>query len=91
MAIDRWNTLTGTPQARTGPGRRAVTVTPADSDLTEVTRAVYVGAAGNLAVLLADDATPVIFVAVAAGSLFPLQCLQIRTTSTTASSIVAVY
>lgn len=89
--IDRWRSLADRPEARSGPGRRAVAVTPADSDLTEATRAVWVGGAGNLAVLMVEDSTPVVFSGVPAGTLLPLQCSQIRSTSTTATLIVAVY
>lgn len=88
---DNWRSLADKPDARKGPARRAVAVTPADSDLTDVTRAVYVGGAGNLAVLLAEDATPVVFTAVPVGTWLWIQAKQIRSTSTTATAIVALY
>jgi len=53
-------------------------------------RAIYVGTAGDLAVN--DDAgNSVLFTGVAAGSVLPISTDVIRATSTTASTIVALY
>lgn len=78
------------------PARGARAVTPADSDLTHplkmiATRGLYIGTAGNVAVLLLNDADPVTFIGVLAGSILPLRVIQVRTTNTTASNIVALY
>lgn len=69
----------------------AATVTPADSDLGRTpTRAVYVGGAGTLAVQMAGGTT-VVFTGVAAGTVLPIRVDQIRSTSTTATAILALY
>ena len=67
-------------------------VTPNDStDLTYSTcRAIYVGGAGNIA--LVDGAgTTVTFTGVTAGSILPVQTARINATGTTAASLVALY
>ena len=72
------------------PANHAETVTPSDSvDLTTVARALYVGAAGDVAVLMNDDSTAT-FVGVAAGSILPIRVKRVNSTSTTATSIVAL-
>jgi hypothetical protein len=72
------------------PAAHAATITPADSDLDDVTRAVYVGGAGDLAVQMLGGEI-VTFVAVPAGSLLPIRVKQIRSTNTTATSIVSLF
>lgn len=80
---------------QTSPAANATAITPADTDLANefFTRAIYVGGAGNLAVRMAGDQgdTDVVFTAVPAGSLLPIRVKQIRSTSTTATSIVALF
>ena len=70
-----------------------VAVTP--SDTVNFTggecRGLYVGAAGNVVVLLANDAAAVTFVGVSAGQILPVAALRVNATNTTASSIVALY
>ncbi len=78
------------------PARGARAVTPADSDLTHplkmiATRGLYIGTAGNVSVILMNDSDPVNFIGVLAGSILPLRVRQVRSTSTTASNIVALY
>lgn len=76
---------------------RGVAVTPTDNTAIETTRAVWVGGAGNLVVKFADNSAPttaggtVTLVGVAAGTLLPIQVNCINSTSTTATSIVALY
>lgn len=76
------------------PAATAAAVTPNDStDLTVNARGLYVGGAGNLVVLMAgesSDAATVTFVGVAAGTVLPIRVRRV-TTSTTATSIVALY
>lgn len=74
------------------PARKAVAVTPHDTNpLTDVPKALYVGAAGNIACRLVDDGADVTFVGVTAGAILPIRVSHVRSTSTTASSIVALY
>lgn len=76
------------------PARGFIAVTPAVDDATDFTdgicRALYVGTAGNVAAVSADSDT-VVFVAVNAGSVLPIQCRRVNATSTTADDIVALY
>lgn len=76
----------------TGPGRQAVAITPDNStDLATTTRGLYVGAAGDVAVILADDSAAVTFTALAAGIVHPLAVKRVKATGTTATGIVGVY
>jgi hypothetical protein len=68
----------------------AVVVTPSDVTVFEVTRALYIGAAGDLVVVMAEGTAPITFVGVSAG-IFPVQVEQVYSTGTTAGSIVAMY
>jgi len=75
----------------TSPAVGAAAVTPADSDLTVFPcRGIYVGGAGNVAIVTPQGDT-VTFVAVPAGSILPVRAKQIRSTNTTATNIVALY
>jgi hypothetical protein len=80
------------PELRWSPAANAVAVTPSDStELTYVSRALYVGVGGNLAVKLRDDSIAVVLVGVAEGSVLPLQVKQVMATDTTATNIVALW
>lgn len=70
--------------------RRAAVVTASDSTVLEVTRALYVGGGGNVAVttLNGDSVT---FVGVGAGTILPIQVTKVLSTGTTATSILALY
>ncbi|MBX5143198.1 hypothetical protein HJB79_31310 [Rhizobium lentis] len=73
------------------PGSNAAAVTPNDStDLTYTTRAVYVGGAGNLAVVMAGGQT-VTFTGVTAGALLPIRVSRVMSTNTTATTILAIW
>ncbi len=67
----------------------ATTVTPSDSTVIPVTRGLYVGTTGNIAVRMADDGNTITFIAVPVGIL-PIQVDQVLSTSTTASNIIAL-
>ncbi|WP_338719499.1 hypothetical protein [Devosia sp. XK-2] len=65
-----------------GPATHGFAITPSDAaDLSEVTRAIYVGGAGNLAVRLLSGAD-VTFAAVSAGTVLPIRALRVLTAST---------
>lgn len=66
-------------------------VTPHDSTMLTggTCRALYVGATGNIAVLMASGST-VTFSNVPVG-IFPIQVQRVNSTNTTASNIVALY
>jgi len=73
-----------------GPATDAVAVTPHDSnELTNWCRALYIGGAGNVTVITIKGTT-VAFVAVPAGTILPIRCKIVKSTGTTATSIVAL-
>lgn len=62
------------------------------SDTTVVNcRAVYVGTAGDLAVMPLNGSTAVTFKNVASGSILPVQAAKIMSANTTAADIVALF
>jgi hypothetical protein len=85
---------TSTPAVHTGaaataPAGYGVAVTPSDSTVLPMTRALYVGTAGNVRV---DDINDTVtYTNVQAGSILPVQVSRVRATGTTASNIVALY
>jgi hypothetical protein len=85
---------TSTPAVHTGaaataPAGYGVAVTPSDATVLPMTRALYVGSTGNVAV--EDINGTVTYVSVQAGSILPVQVSRVLATNTTASSIVALY
>lgn len=73
----------------TNSGASAWAITPNDStDLVRSTRALYVGSAGDLKILLVDDTTPVTLVGVQAGTIYPLRIKRIYSAGTTAGSLI---
>jgi hypothetical protein len=71
-----------------GPALRLVTITPANSDLLEVLRWIYVGGLGNVSVIDTAGNT-VVFTAVPAGTtLGPFYVEQVKLTGTTATNLV---
>lgn len=71
--------------------RSAFAVTPHDTNaLTAVTRALWIGGAGNLVVMFDGDTAAVTLVGVASGTLLPIQVRIVLATNTTATSIVAL-
>jgi hypothetical protein len=74
----------------TGPAVRLVDITPNDDTDLEITRAVWVGSAGNLSIMNIDG-TIATTVGVPAGILLPIRVKRIRATDTTAGSIQAWY
>jgi hypothetical protein len=86
MALPRYSAPTW------APADEALTVTPSDvAELNPRSRALYVGVAGDLTVDMATGGTDILFKAVPAGTLLPLQVKKVKLTGTTASQIVAIY
>jgi hypothetical protein len=74
----------------TAPARAAAAITPSDSvPLANTTRAIYVGAPGDLRVRLAS-AEVVTFAGVLAGVVYPLRVEQVLATGTTAGGLVGL-
>lgn len=74
---------------RRDPARNAVAITPSDSTVLTETRALYIGTAGDLNLLFADDSAAVVLPAHPAG-LFAYAVKKVMSTSTTASGIVGL-
>jgi len=89
QAVDDYPTLSG--QAWNAPATHAAAVTPSDiSDLSDVSRWLYVGSAGDLAVIGADGIT-VTLPAVPTGALLPIRVSRVMATGTTAGDIVVFW
>lgn len=72
------------------PAERAVSITPSDATDFKPTRGIYVGAAGDVAVDMADG-TAVTFTELSAGVVHPLSVKRVYSTGTTATNILALY
>lgn len=69
----------------------ALSVSPSDTaDLSMVSRGLYVGVSGDVAVVM-EDGQSVLFVGMAAGIVHPLRIRKIKSTGTTATNLVVVY
>jgi hypothetical protein len=68
--------------------RHAFAITPADSDLSQPARALFVGGTGNLTVTMGSGSV-VTFTNVAAGSILPISVTRVAA-STTATSILGL-
>ena len=88
-AIDTFNQHAG---LASDPGDSSFAITPSDSaQLPFVTRALYIGTAGNVAVQLINDSSPVTLMNCVAGSVLPFRVKQVMNTNTTASNLVGIY
>lgn len=75
----------------TSPAQAAETVTPSDSiNLSSVCRGLWVGGAGNAAVVMADGSV-VTYSGILAGTLLPVMISRVNLTNTTATLMVAMY
>lgn len=73
------------------PAVKAVAISPDnDNDLAKISRAVYIGGAGDLAVILEGDTAVVTFVGMLVGVIYSIRAKRIRSTNTTATNIVAL-
>lgn len=78
------------PAALADPAEHAFAITPNDTtDLSYVTRAIWVGGAGNLNVVMLSGAT-VLFSGIAAGTLMRVRASRVMATSTTATLLVGM-
>lgn len=71
-------------------------ITPSDTvNLVKETRAIYVGAPGNISIVpnvgLGRAGTAVLFVSVPVGTTLVVSALRINATGTTAANLVALY
>lgn len=71
---------------------KAVAVTKSDSTiLPDGIRALWIGGAGDVAVIMAGDTAAVTLSAVPAGTMLPIQVSKVMSTNTTATLIVGCY
>ena len=69
----------------------AAAVTPSDgTDLTNTTRGLFIGGAGNVTVIMANGET-VTFTAPVVGTILPIRVTRVKATGTTATAIVALW
>jgi hypothetical protein len=75
----------------TASASNAIAVTPNDdTDLTHVTRELYIGGAGDLEVIM-EGGNTVIFPGVPAGARLALRVSRVKDANTTATNIVAIW
>lgn len=75
----------------TAPAVGAEVITKSDSvNFSKLSRGIYVGGAGDVAVVFRDG-TVVTFSSVPAGFLLPVQAIRVNSTNTTATLMVALY
>lgn len=80
----------GRASSTSGPAMSGFAITPHDTnELEEMTRAVYVGAGGSIALQMHSGAN-VTLVGVASGTFLPVRVRKVLATGTTAGSIVGL-
>lgn len=78
-------------QGLNSPPSGVETVTKSDTvNLTNISRKVWVGGAGNLAVVMADGSTGTI-AGVAAGTMLEIRIARVNSTNTTATLMLSFY
>lgn len=74
----------------TDPVSHGFPITPNDSaEISETTRAIYVGGAGSLSVTLAGG-SDLTFVNVQSGTILPLRVVAVKATGTDAGNIIGL-
>jgi hypothetical protein len=104
LGVDRWAAVSYPGPHM--PARLALALTPSDTeDLTNpagddapcYAQGLFIGGAGNVAVVMAGDnsnggaGTAVTFNSVAAGTVLPIQVRRVMSTNTTATDIVGLF
>jgi hypothetical protein len=91
MATESFHPNSPTPE-RSDPARSALAVTPDNAtDLSVVSRGLYIGTTGDISVIMAGNGQTVTFTAVPSGTLLPIAVSRVRSTGTTATNIVTVW
>jgi hypothetical protein len=78
--------------ANTAPAMEAVAITPSNSDdlPNGVARALYIGG-GGIVVLDTYTQTSLTFAGLQSGTILPVNVKRVRSTGTTATSLIALY
>lgn len=66
-------------------------VTKSDTTTYSGMRGLYVGGAGNVALMAPGASAAVTFTAVPAGTVLPVQAVKVMSTNTTAPALVALF
>lgn len=71
---------------------KGAAITPSDStDLSPITRSIYVGGTGDVSVKLAGDpSTTVTFKSVPVGTILPIKAIRVLSTGTTATFLISL-
>lgn len=75
----------------TRPAHKIIALTASDSTVLDVTRGLYIGTGGTVAVVPVDGDTSVIFTNVANGTILPIQVTKVLSTGTSASDILGLW
>ena len=78
------------PDQQSAPGVTLVALTKSDTTKFQPTRGLYVGGAGDVAVVDLSG-NSVTLVGALAGSVLPVRVVQLLATGTSATSVVAIY
>ena len=74
------------------PARQAAAVTPHDTnELSAHARSLFIGTGGDVVAVLTGDTDAVTFKNVPSGTVLPVRAKIVKSTSTTATDIVALY
>jgi len=91
MAGSAWNFFNSGQDDLDNPAASAEAVVPhATNPLSDASRGIYVGGAGNLVVRFINDDNDTTLVGVPAGSILPIRVTHVRATST-ATNLVALF
>lgn len=81
--------------------QNAFTITKSDSTIfpnqatsvggAQITKAIYVGGSGDLAVVMNGSTSAITFPGVIGGTILPISVRQVMSTNTTATNIVGIY
>lgn len=73
------------------PAQRCFAIAPSDqSELPQVTKAIYIGTAGDITLRMVDASADVTFANVPAGMILDLRVRAIKATGTTAGNLVGL-
>jgi hypothetical protein len=82
--------MSGYKLAGLAPATGVISITPSDATTLPATRGLYIGGAGNVAVLMSNGSTAV-FLGVPVGTTLNLSVIKVLATGTTATAILALY
>lgn len=74
------------------PCTHAFVITPDDdNDLSTMPRGIYIGSAGDVNAIAADDTDPVLFPLLQPGSVLPIRVRRVLEAGTTVRVLVGIY